>query len=126
MSAERGSKKRKTPSGCSGVELTSAFHVLQKFRDTIKTEDVIEPDNRNVESVELESEMEIDSGALGQLDGLLEWMDSKIKSTKKVCPRCLLGEMISTLGPEPRLLVCQLNTRERDPYYRGTTTFSQR
>jgi hypothetical protein len=85
MSTERGSKKRKTRSGCSGIELASAFHVLQKFRDKIKTEDVqvVEPDNSHLESVELE--MEIDKDALAQLDGLLEWMDSKIKTAKKVC-----------------------------------------
>ncbi|KAK2460199.1 hypothetical protein APHAL10511_007790 [Amanita phalloides] len=81
MSTVRGSKKRKTRSGCSGIELASAFHVLQKFRDKIKTEDVVEPDDSNLESVELD--MEIDKDALAQLDGLLEWMDSKITSTKK-------------------------------------------
>ena len=84
MPAERGSKKRKTRSGCSGIELSSAFHVLQKFRDKIKTEDLVEPDDSNLESVELD--MEIDKDALAQLNGLLEWMDSKIKSTQKVCP----------------------------------------
>jgi len=83
MSTERGSEKRKTRSCCSGIELASAFHVLQKFRDKITTEDVVEPDDSNPESIEVE--MEIDKDALAQLDGLLEWMDSKIKSTKKVC-----------------------------------------
>ena len=75
MSAERRSKKRKTRSGCSGIELISAFHVLQKFRGTITTEDVVEPNDK--------LEMEIDEDALAQLDCLLEWMASKIKSTKK-------------------------------------------
>jgi NH3-dependent NAD+ synthetase len=89
MSTERGSKKRKTRSGCSGIELASAFHVLQKFRDKIKTEDLVEPDDSNLESVELD--MEIDEDALAQLDSLLEWMDSKIKSTKKVCPWLLVS-----------------------------------
>ena len=91
MFTEGGSKKRKTRSCCSGIELASAFHVLQKFRDKIKTEDLVEPyrpDDHNVESAELD--MEIDMDALAQLDGLLEWMDSKIKSTKKVCPSELL------------------------------------
>ena len=87
-----GIKRSKTRSGCSGIELISAFHVLQKFRDTIKTEDV-EPDDSNFESFELE--MEIDRDALAQLDCLLEWMDSKINSTKKVWPCCMLDEMIS-------------------------------
>ena len=75
-------RRRKTRSGCSGVELISAFHVLQKFRDKIKTEDV-ELDDSNLESIELE--MEVDNDAFTKLDGLLEWMDSKIKSKKKVC-----------------------------------------
>lgn len=83
MSTKRGSKKRKTRSGCSGIELISVFHVLQKFRDNIKTEDVVELDDSYLESFELE--MEIDKDALAQLDGLLGWMDSKIQSTKKVC-----------------------------------------
>jgi hypothetical protein len=71
------------------MELASAFHVLQKFRDKIKAEYLVEPDDSNLESVELD--MEIDKDALAQLDGLLEWMDSKIKSTKKVCPWLLLN-----------------------------------
>ena len=121
MSTERGSKRRKTRSGCSGIELISAFHVLQKFRDTIKTEDVVDS---NFESVELE--MEIDRDALEQLDCLLEWMDSKIKSTKKVRSCCFLDISDFTLGQEPRVLVRQLDTRERHPDYRGATTFSQR
>lgn len=82
MSTERGSKKRKTRSGCSGIELISAFHVLQRFRDKIKTEDV-ELDDTNLESSEVD--MEIDKDTLTQLDELLGWMDSKIQSTKKVC-----------------------------------------
>jgi hypothetical protein len=90
MSTERGSKKRKTRTGCSGIELASAFHVLQKFRDKIKTEDLVEPDDSNLESVELDMEI-VDKDALGQVDGLLEWMDSKIKSTKKVCPWLLVS-----------------------------------
>jgi hypothetical protein len=32
------------------MELVSAFHVLQKFRDKIKTEDVVELDDSNLES----------------------------------------------------------------------------
>ena len=39
--------------------------------------------------------MEIDEDALVQLDGLLEWMESKIKSTKKVCPWLLVSYVIS-------------------------------
>ena len=88
MPAERGSKKRKNRSGCSGIELSSSFHVLQKFRDKIKTEDLVEPDDSNLENIELD--MEIDEDALAQLGGLLEWMESKIKSTKKVCPWLLV------------------------------------
>ena len=85
---ERGSKNRQTRSSCSGTEFASAFHIFQKFRDKIKTEDLVEPDDSDLESVELD--MEIDEDALAQLDGLLEWMDSKIKSTKKVCPWLLV------------------------------------
>ena len=81
MSTARGSKKHETRSGCSGMELIQAFHVLQQFRDKIKTEDVVELNDSNLESFELE--MEIDKNALAQLDGLLGWMDSKIRSTKK-------------------------------------------
>jgi hypothetical protein len=66
------------------LQRNRALLSLQKFRDKIKTEDLVEPDNSNLENIELE--MEIDENALAQLDGLLEWMDSKIKSTKKVCP----------------------------------------
>jgi hypothetical protein len=124
MPTERRSKKRKTRSGCSGIELSSAFHVLQKFRDKIKTEDLVEPDDSNLENIGLE--MEIDEDALAQLDGLLEWMDSKIKSTKKVCPWFACQLCNFTLAPEPRVFVRQLDTRERHPDYRGTTTFSQR
>ena len=63
--------------------------------------------------------------ALAQLDCLLEWMESKIKSTKKVRSCCFLDISDFTLGQEPRILVRQLDTRERHPDYRGTT-FSQR
>ena len=105
-------------------ELISVFHVLQKFRDTIKTEDVVELDDSNFDSVELE--MEIDRDALAQLDCLLEWVDSKIKSTKKVRPCCFLDINDFTSWQEPRVLVRQLDTRERHPDYRGATTFSQR
>jgi hypothetical protein len=113
MSTERGSKKRKIRSVCSGIELASAFHVLQNFRDTgkIKTEDPVEPDDSNLESVELD--MEIDKDALAQLDGLLEWMNSKIKSTKKVCPWVLVSyKWFHTQEPEPRVLVRQLDPCE--------------
>ena len=77
--------KRKTRSSCSRIEFASAFHVLQKLRDKIKTED---PGDNNLDSVELD--MEIDKDGLAQLDGLLEWMNSKIKSTKKVRPWLLV------------------------------------
>lgn len=119
MSTERGSKKRKTR--CSGIELVSAFHVLQRFRENIKTEDLVEPDDRNLESVELD--MEVDKDALAQLDGLLEWMNFKIKGTKKVCPG-LLVRLSFTLARATR--VRQLDTRERHPDHPRTTTFSQR
>ena len=33
----------------------------------------------------------VDKDALPQLDGLLEWMDSTIKSAKKVCPWLLVS-----------------------------------
>lgn len=62
--------------------LVSAFQILHTFRDKIKTEDIVEPNDSNLESVKLD--MEIAKDALMQLDGLLEWMNSKIKSTKKV------------------------------------------
>jgi hypothetical protein len=100
------------------MELISAFHVLQKFKDKIKTEDVDELDDSNLESFELE--MEVENDALAQLDGLLEWMDSKIQSTKKVCSWFLLDISDLTLEPERRVLVCQLDTGERYPDYRET------
>lgn len=100
MSTERGSKKRKTRSGCSGIELASAFHVLQRFRDKF-TED-LGPDDSNLESVELD--MEIDADALAQLDGILQWMNSKIKSTKKShafssASSALVSDIQITQGP---------------------------
>ena len=83
MSTERASKKRKTQSGCSGIELSSAFLVLQKFRDTFTT--VTESDSDILENVENpELDVEMDQDALAQLDGLLQWMNSKIKFTTKV------------------------------------------
>ena len=87
MATERPSKKRKTRSGCTGIELFSTFRVLQNFRNTIQTEDLVELDNGNLESKDNpEIDIEVDKGALAQLDGLIEWMASKVKSTKKVCP----------------------------------------
>jgi hypothetical protein len=63
------------------------FHVLQKFRSTITTitdskDHNVSLDNTDLESIELDTE--IDEDALAQLDGLLQWMDSKIKSATKV------------------------------------------
>lgn len=81
MSTMRAFKKHKIRSNFSRIELFSAFRVLQKFRSTI-TEDV-GPDKTNPESIELDTE--IDEDALAQLDGLLQWMDSKIKIATKVC-----------------------------------------
>lgn len=124
MTTERGSKRRKTRSGCSGIELVSAFHVLQKFRDTIKTEDLFDPDDNNLESVEVD--IEIDKDALAQLDDILQWMNSKINTAKKVGSRLLVSYKCLTPGLESRLLNRQLNTRERHSDYRGTTTFSQK
>ena len=83
MSTERRSKKRKTQFGCSGIELISALHIIQKFRDKIKTEDVVGLNDINFESFELD--IKIDKDALAQLGRLLGLMDSKIQSTKKVC-----------------------------------------
>lgn len=83
--AERPSKKRKTRSGCTGMELFTALQVLQKFRSTVKTEDLVQVDNGNLERTgnpEVEIEIEID--VLAQLDGLIKWMNSKIKTTKEV------------------------------------------
>ena len=61
------------------------------------------PDS-NLESVELG--MEIDKDALAQLDGLLEWMDSRIKGMKKVCPWLLhIGFQIVRIQLLPRRLV---------------------
>ncbi|PPQ94305.1 hypothetical protein CVT25_004962 [Psilocybe cyanescens] len=79
MSTMRAFKKHKIRSNFSRIELFSAFRVLQKFRSTI-TEDV-GPDKTNPESIELDTE--IDEDALAQLDGLLQWMDSKIKIATK-------------------------------------------
>lgn len=124
MSAKRGSKRRKTRSGCSGIELVSAFHVLQNFRDKIKTEDLFDPDDNNLDSVELE--VEIDKDALTQLDDVLQWMDLKIKAAKKVSPWLLVSCKCLTSGLEPRVLIRQLKPREQHSDYRGATTFSQR
>ncbi|PPQ91549.1 hypothetical protein CVT25_008668 [Psilocybe cyanescens] len=84
MSTERGSKKRKTRSSCSGIELASAFHALQKFRHTV-TED-FGPDNTNLESIELDTE--IDEDALAQLDGL---------KTRSRCSRIALTSVFHIL-----------------------------
>ncbi|KAF8809241.1 hypothetical protein BYT27DRAFT_7187940 [Phlegmacium glaucopus] len=83
MSTERASKKCKTRSGCSGTELSSAFLILQKFRDSITTTEINLDDDilETVDSPELDTE--IDQDALAQLDGLLQWMDSKMKFTTK-------------------------------------------
>lgn len=71
MSTERASKKRKTRSGCSGIELSSTFLVLQKFRDTITT--VTESDNDILENIgNPELDIEMDQEVLTQLDGLLQ------------------------------------------------------
>lgn len=157
MSTERGSKKRKTRSSCSGIELASAFHALQKFRHTV-TED-FGPDNTNLESIELDTEIdedalaqldglktrsrcsrialtsvfhilqkfrstitedfgpnntnlknteldtEINEDTLVQLDGLLQWMDAKIKISTKV-RLCLLSTVgYFTPEPEPCVLI---------------------
>ena len=56
---------------------------------TFKTEDLVEPNNSNLESIELD--MEIDEDVLVQLDGLLKWMDCKIESMKKLCPWLLVS-----------------------------------
>ena len=124
MSTERRSKKRKTQFGCSGIELISALHIIQKFRDKIKTEDVVGLNDINFESFELD--IKIDKDALVQLGRLLGLMDSKIQSTKKYVPGCLSDLSDFTLGPEPRVLIRQLDTRERYPDYCESTTFSQR
>jgi len=129
ISTERESKKRKTRSGCSRVELISALRPQPStsFRILgIKTEDV-ELDDSNPESFE---EMEVDNDALAQLDGLLEWMDSKTESRYKVQKKYVLGRLLDISdfapGPEPHVLVRQLDDRERHPDYRETTTISQR
>jgi len=114
MSTERASKKRKTRSGCSGIELSSAFLVLQKFRDTITTE--TEPDNDILEGIDNpELYVEIDQDALLQLDGLLQWMNSKIKSTNKSykfssIQSDILGDIQLSPGP---LLYLKSDWRQR-------------
>lgn len=81
MPTERGSRRCKARSGCSRIELASAFHVLRNFRDKIKTGDLFDPDDNNLESGELD--IEIDKDALDQLDNIIKWMDSKIKLRQK-------------------------------------------
>ena len=67
-------------SSCSGIVLIPAFHLLHKLKDKIKTEDIVDG---NLESFELE--MEVDKDALAQppVDGFLQGMDSKIQVRKK-------------------------------------------
>ncbi|KAG5649608.1 hypothetical protein H0H81_002860, partial [Sphagnurus paluster] len=70
-----------------------------KFRDTIKTED---PDDNNLESVEVD--IEIDKDALAQLDDILQWMNSKINTAKKSHPSStanstLVSDIQITEGP---------------------------
>ncbi|KAF5346079.1 hypothetical protein D9756_010837 [Leucocoprinus leucothites] len=82
MSTEQASKKRKTRSSCSRIELSSAFLVLQRFKDTITTQ--TETGGGSFQSVDNdELDVEVDRDTLAQLNGLLQWMDSKIKSTTK-------------------------------------------
>ncbi|KAF8630304.1 hypothetical protein AX17_005440 [Amanita inopinata Kibby_2008] len=80
--SNRPSKKRKTRSGCNGLELSSAFVVLSKFRDSITTQPGLDNDSHVANDTELDVEVEED--ALAQLNGLLQWMDSKLKSTVKL------------------------------------------
>jgi hypothetical protein len=93
MFTGRRSKKRKTRSCCSGIELASAFHVLQKFRDTIKAEDLFDPNDSNLQQnlQSVERDVEVDEDALAKPDGILQWMDSKIKSATKVGPWLLVS-----------------------------------
>jgi len=124
MSTERASKKRKTRSGCSGIELSSAFLVLQKFRDTITT--VTESDNdinilENVDNPELDVEM--DQDALVQLDGLLRWMNSKIKSITEVYLTACIREL--TLGQVPQVLLYPGGCPRQHPAFAGTTPLPQ-
>jgi hypothetical protein len=60
MSTERAYKKRKTRSGCSGIELSSVFLILQKFRDTVTTTEINADDDslEGVDSPELDTEIE--------------------------------------------------------------------
>ncbi|KIJ98357.1 hypothetical protein K443DRAFT_123702 [Laccaria amethystina LaAM-08-1] len=50
--------------------------------DKVKTEDIFDPNDNDLESVELD--IEIDKDALAQLDDILQWMDSKIRTAKKI------------------------------------------
>lgn len=81
MLTERAPKKRKARSGCTGIELTSAFLVLQSFRETITTPEL---DDEGSE-LEVEIDPTTEEDALSQLDNLLQWMESKMKSSTKVC-----------------------------------------
>lgn len=82
MSTERASKKRKIRSGSSsGIELPSAVLVLQKFRETITTIEL--DDNDEGPRLEVDIDLRIEQDALSQLDSVLQWMDTKIKSTAK-------------------------------------------
>ena len=83
-SRSQPSKKRKTRSGCSGIELAGALHALQAFRDKLKVHEAVEPDDRQVEDVG--AEIEIDDTELARFDGIIEWMKSETLTAEKVCP----------------------------------------
>lgn len=86
MANERPSKKRKTWSSCNAIELAAALHALQNFRNTIKTYEVAEPDDGQLGAND-DSSPEIDVGkdVLAELDSFTQWMDSKMRTSLKVC-----------------------------------------
>ena len=65
-------------------KLISTFHVLQKFGDKIKTEDVVELDDGNLESFEPEMEIEDNlKDALVQLDAFLNGWTPRYKKRNR-------------------------------------------
>lgn len=75
MANVRPTNKRKTRSGCDGIELAAAFKVLKNFREHINTDEVEEEST----SEEGSADVEVDTVALTQIDGLLKWMEHKMQ-----------------------------------------------
>ena len=62
-----------------------------------------------------EVDIEIDKYALTQLDYLLEWMDSMVKSSENVSPWLHVLYWCFHSGPDPHVFLCQLEIHEQHP-----------